>query len=190
VNTAHKLAPAGIPTIYRGIWFRSRLEAKWAAFFDNLGWRWDYEPFDLNGYIPDFVLDFPHRPMLVEVKPAMYVKDYCAPTSKVQRSGWADDALIVGARIFDDPACVSEPAIGWLSQRERIEECREWDWGFGILFWCLHCRRLSIRHDHGHWECRINGCYDHGHHIGVLEKHEDIEGRWAQACNTVQWRPR
>ena len=34
----------GIPTLYNGIQFRSRLEAKWAAFFDLLGWEYEYEP--------------------------------------------------------------------------------------------------------------------------------------------------
>jgi hypothetical protein len=29
-----------IPTRYRNTNFRSRLEAKWAAFFDIVGWRW------------------------------------------------------------------------------------------------------------------------------------------------------
>lgn len=45
---------AAIPTMYAGVQFRSRLEARWAAFFDLAGWRWEYEPFDLEGYIPDF----------------------------------------------------------------------------------------------------------------------------------------
>jgi hypothetical protein len=30
----------GIPTKYRSVNFRSRLEAKYAALFDLLGWRW------------------------------------------------------------------------------------------------------------------------------------------------------
>lgn len=47
---------ASIPTTYRGIRFRSRLEAKYACLFDLLGWSWEYEPLDLNGWIPDFVL--------------------------------------------------------------------------------------------------------------------------------------
>lgn len=38
-----------IPTKYNGINFRSRLEAKWAAFFDLLEWNWEYEPCDFNG---------------------------------------------------------------------------------------------------------------------------------------------
>ena len=48
-----------IETIYNGYRFRSRLEARWAVFFDALGIEYEYEPegFDLgNGtyYLPDF----------------------------------------------------------------------------------------------------------------------------------------
>jgi hypothetical protein len=61
---------AAIPTVYAGVQFRSRLEARWAAFFDLLGWKWEYEPFDLEGYIPDFLLhQRPHTIWLAEVKP-------------------------------------------------------------------------------------------------------------------------
>lgn len=61
-----------IPTRYQGYSFRSRLEARWAVFFDHLGIKFDYEPegFDLgNGlrYLPDFWL--PDWSMWVEVKP-------------------------------------------------------------------------------------------------------------------------
>jgi hypothetical protein len=60
---------AAIPTIYKGAQFLSRLEARWAAFFDLAGWRWDYEPCDFDGWIPDFVLFGAHGPIYVEVKP-------------------------------------------------------------------------------------------------------------------------
>lgn len=33
-----------IPTWYAGCYFRSRLEARWAVFFDALGIPWNYEP--------------------------------------------------------------------------------------------------------------------------------------------------
>lgn len=50
-----------IPTRYAGCHFRSRLEARWAVFFDSLGIRWEYEPqgFEIEGrrYLPDFLLD-------------------------------------------------------------------------------------------------------------------------------------
>ena len=50
-----------IETRYKGYKFRSRLEAKWAVFFDACGIDWDYEPegFCIDGeinYLPDFLL--------------------------------------------------------------------------------------------------------------------------------------
>lgn len=50
-----------IETEYKGYRFRSRLEARWAVFFDACGVKWEYEPegYDLgNGiyYLPDFLL--------------------------------------------------------------------------------------------------------------------------------------
>lgn len=62
-----------IPTTYAGVKFRSRLEARWAAFFDLCGWKWDYEPFDLDGWAPDFLLLLPIAKMLAEVKPFDFV---------------------------------------------------------------------------------------------------------------------
>ncbi len=56
-------------TTYGGTMFRSRLEATWAAFFDIEGLPWAYEPVDLDGWVPDFVL-WLDRPVYVEVKPA------------------------------------------------------------------------------------------------------------------------
>jgi len=62
-----------ITTRYAGYAMRSRLEARWAVFFDHLGVKWEYEPegFELgNGlrYLPDFWL--PDWKMWVEVKPS------------------------------------------------------------------------------------------------------------------------
>lgn len=50
-----------IETWYNGYKFRSRLEARWAVFFDAMGWRYQYEPegFVLPSgawYLPDFYL--------------------------------------------------------------------------------------------------------------------------------------
>lgn len=47
---------AAHPTKYNGVEFRSRLEARWAAFFDLIEWEWLYEPVDLLGWVPDFQL--------------------------------------------------------------------------------------------------------------------------------------
>lgn len=69
-----------IETVYHGHKFRSRLEARHAVFFDQLGVRWDYEPegFDLDGlrYLPDFWL--PNLNVWIEIKPV-------PPTAEEQR---------------------------------------------------------------------------------------------------------
>ena len=65
-----------IQTRYRGYNFRSRLEARWAVFFDHLGVKWDYEVegFDIDGtfYLPDFRLtsDKHDSVVWVEIKPS------------------------------------------------------------------------------------------------------------------------
>lgn len=67
-------------TKYSGVEFRSRLEARWAAFFDLAGWKWEYEPIDLHGWTPDFRVKFEcghsecghingWHTLLVEIKP-------------------------------------------------------------------------------------------------------------------------
>jgi hypothetical protein len=54
-----------IETSYQGYRFRSRLEARWAVFFDTLGLAWEYEPegyvLDGHPYLPDFKLAVPER---------------------------------------------------------------------------------------------------------------------------------
>lgn len=66
-----------IETRFRGHRFRSRLEARWAVFFDALAIRWVYEieGFDLDGtwYLPDFWL--PDLGWWAEVKPALAFAD-------------------------------------------------------------------------------------------------------------------
>lgn len=70
-----------IETVYRGYRFRSRLEARWAVFFDALGVKWEYEPqgFELlsGRYLPDFCVTYPGRceeeqdSVWFEVKPSL-----------------------------------------------------------------------------------------------------------------------
>lgn len=59
-----------IETIYNGYRFRSRLEARWAVFFDAVGIKYQYEPegYEINQvrYLPDFYL--PELDTFVEVK--------------------------------------------------------------------------------------------------------------------------
>lgn len=67
-----------IETRYKGYRFRSRLEARWAVFFDALGLRWQYElqGFNFGGlcYLPDFYL--PDWDTFFEVKPDLPMEDF------------------------------------------------------------------------------------------------------------------
>lgn len=93
-----------IPTRYRGVTFRSRLEARWAIMFDLLGLGWEYEPIDLAGYIPDFLVDTQvwsqpqtSGPMLVEVRPLLHVEDGREVAREIIGAGWSGAALVAGA---------------------------------------------------------------------------------------------
>ena len=66
-----------IETVYSGYRFRSRLEARWAVFFDELGIDYVYEPegYDLGAlgwYLPDFWL--PQVEMWAEIKPKEFTE--------------------------------------------------------------------------------------------------------------------
>jgi len=83
------------PTKYNGVRFRSRLEARWAAYLDLIGWKWEYEPIDIEGWVPDFRVsfkcthtdccwkygadkreDFIYHTLLAEVKPYYEISDF------------------------------------------------------------------------------------------------------------------
>lgn len=68
-----------IETVYNGYKFRSRLEARWAVFFDAMSIEYEYEPEGYrlsNGtyYLPDFFL--PKFNVFAEVKPSVAVENW------------------------------------------------------------------------------------------------------------------
>lgn len=83
-----ELGIKAIPTLYKGVYFRSRLEARWAIIFDRLGIDWYYETegYDIQidegitiRYLPDFKLRGGSircpDPLYVEVKGNMQPDD-------------------------------------------------------------------------------------------------------------------
>ena len=56
----------------RGVIFSSVLHAQWSFVFTELHWNWEYEPHNLNEYIPDFILPFNNgNGLLIKVKKIM-----------------------------------------------------------------------------------------------------------------------
>lgn len=86
-------APRALGARYRGYHFRSRLEARWAVFFDHAGVRWTYEPegyaLASGNYLPDFWL-----PDL-----GFYEVKGPRPDDREERLA-AELAVATGARVF------------------------------------------------------------------------------------------
>ena len=81
-------------TGYAGTTFRSQLEARWAAYFDQRGIAWQYEPVRLSGWTPDFRLVLNEGEAYAEVKP---VSEFPMDVAqRVLNAGCTADILILG----------------------------------------------------------------------------------------------
>lgn len=186
-----------IPTKYAGQQFRSRLEAKWAAFFDAVGWEWEYEPIDLNGYIPDFIVTPNAEPVLIEVKPLvewpcavpgclcgskdeLLRSSYDDAVLKIQQSGWTKEALIVGASMRGSKQSefskIGQPV-------ETVVGSGSWFDTGCVLVRCRSCDAKLLKPD-------VEG-YGVGHSCNDRERPAieiDPVPFWREAANRVQWR--
>ena len=191
----------GISTRYHGRQYRSRLEARWACFFDLLGWRYEYEPCDFEGWIPDFVLCEAFT-VFVEVKPVTtFPQDVAA---KIDATSCGYEALIVGATLrhgpwFHGDPSLETPTVGWLRQAcgpadwpDYPVQGADWDWAegpFGI--WSPPTRfqppRVGFCHEIQSFHDRITGTYDGGCWGEEVFDQGALLHLWAQAGNEVQW---
>lgn len=177
---------AAHPTRYGGVLFRSRLEATWAAFFDLLEWRWEYEPFDLKGWVPDFMLRGQHN-ALVEIKP---ITEPDADTiDKIMKAAGYQFPLILGGVAPPDKQIIN----GRITTFSLHSSCC-----CGPQRNCWMNRAIA----------KVNGKYDivfgHDPYIALLSgvdvsdtgkidyteyNGDDIEDMWRKARNITQWRP-
>jgi len=136
-----------IPTKYNGITFRSRLEARWAMFFDYLKLKWEYEPegyfldkphkYDAElMYLPDFLVRTPqNKEMWIEVKPFTTTKNDKFDKFK-QNISWETRSMMV----CGTPSDVLEkhyvcPRCGFFLDKKEFYGCYP-DW---YAFYCEHC---------------------------------------------------
>jgi hypothetical protein len=86
-----------LETTYGGWRFRSRLEARWAVFFDRIGVAYHYEPegFEIAGikYLPDFYL--PQWDSWIEVKP------YLPRATDRKERRWVEKMMLLGTHIAE-----------------------------------------------------------------------------------------
>lgn len=100
-----------IETRYKGYRFRSRLEARWAVFFDALSLSWEYEPEGFHTsagpYLPDFRVMTPQgKPIWYEIKPECIEAD-----SKLE----AFEALVIAAEADTEAGECSSARVGLLT---------------------------------------------------------------------------
>jgi hypothetical protein len=174
-------------TRYAGHLFRSRLEARWAAMLDLLGWQWTYEPFDLNGWVPDFLLaplTEQGSEVLVEVKgPA---SEWEAAKEKIERAlgDRPQLCLLVGHAPFTDDDCwnighlftfdISQPwseehaaAAFDYDQRELIQGGMKLNHSLEQIDECLAI-------------CKLRDC-DRDEYIRNLTTYDPPEAHWEEA---------
>ena len=179
-----------IETHYNGVAFRSRLEAKWAAMFDLLGWQWTYEPTDFNGWLPDFAI-WGKTLVYVEVKPVVEFPQEVA--NQIASSGCDDEVLIVGIRgpVPNDYFCEQNPTFGWL-----CEWCDGPVWDPAVLGRWMQCEKLQLHspdkigfcHTVQSFRDRITGRYDGGVYGYGNMPYSEAEMLWREAGNRVQWK--
>ena len=192
-----------IPTLYAGALFRSRLEARWAAFFDLLGWKWNYEPNELRRHIPDFQLVFPHQTVMVSVKPYSRKADLIDFASReFPATAWDGEWLMLGnsAPLWldgDTPACgilsqkflsgnsgapnISNPgltlapaAIGTLYARDGNGEG------------CTGAPHVTLQHSEQNFYCYVCGKHPGGFVDSLPEG--VLFHLWNLSGNAVQWK--
>lgn len=176
------------PTEYKGISFRSRLEARWAAMFDILGWTWEYEPECDGFYIPDFLLHGPRgQRVYVEVKPmATFLGDRPAIVAKARDAIGTEELLLILTDEFPHGVCFDVAAIGFLDGPD-VED-------FAILFQ-PGARHHGLEFDFGcafgSWVGKLTGAYD-GNALfeSTMVSKGDLLQLWSRAGNAIQWKPR
>lgn len=184
-----------IETWWNGIRYRSRLEARWGCFMELVGWadHVQYEPIDLQGYIPDFIVCTPgNRPFLLEVKPALDFNDLSnLGTKKIEQSGWQHDALVVGTRplwgSFDSSFWGGDNALGLLG--EYVPEDRYFSWApaaVGICG-CGDDWRMDFCHPYQSFRHRFCGGYDGSCLRCEAGDAELIHGAWKMAGDATRW---
>lgn len=167
--------------MYRGRLFRSRLEARWSCLFDELTIPWAYEPIDLQGYIPDFII---HADLLLEVKPDVDADTLAAAQKKIDVSGWNQEAVIVSPFV---ESSAQFPVVGWFGERCTGPDGHQLVWDQCRIMRCLSCGLPSFFPDSGSWHCRRCSADGGNAHLGSIGA--ELETAWNEAGNRTQWRP-
>ncbi len=156
----HSLKP--IETRYKGYRFRSRLEARWAVFFDGLGLRWKYEAegFDLAGtwYLPDFWIE--DWSAWLEIKPGEPSEDERKRCQLLALLGTSRVLMVCG-----DPWPDEYKVLEFMSEEPLTEKPMTW-----VYDQFAQCRRCDLG-----WQL----CSDHSF--------ADLGRHWQRCVDSDRW---
>lgn len=125
-----------LPTNYRGHRFRSRVEARWAVFFDHMGAFWEYEPegYELKDgtcYLPDFRL----HGHWFEVKGAEPTPEEIRKARMLAKES-GGDVLVCFGSFSSGYRSVAHPVMVRLTSDGKLEGLLEW-------WHCSQCGKLE-----------------------------------------------
>jgi len=147
-----------IETKYKGYRFRSRLEARWAVFFDAIGveWLYEHEGFDLGGedgwYLPDFW--FPLWGCFAEIKPSDMERGCLIKPTALAWNHYQPVMLISGGSPWPDDYRIEyfypEAGVEWYGEFVLCRKCS------GV---CLLSKDGSMFREVGQHTCKDNDKY-------------------------------
>lgn len=181
--------PNARTTYYKGIRMRSATEAKWAAFFDQLGWVWTYEPERFGNYRPDFfVLRPDQRTILVEAKCETRIEELAEPIHRICES-YRKPALVLWSFPRREQAIhkigeyVLERRPAQMIQAQALVAwCNRCEWAPFVSYMIAYPSSTAVT-------CLFcDSTWEPGAGRAQLRPGA-IEQLWAQACNAAQWRP-
>lgn len=151
---------SSIETKYKGVRFRSRLEARWGMFFDafHLDWRYEHEGFKLPSgyYLPDFWI--PEIQTWIEIKPP-FNREY-----ETEQERWVHAVSLCRELAIETKKRVLLFALdfgSWLPQCRESESTMcffpggDDDYGYFPCI-CYECGRLGFE-----WQGRGNRICQH-----------------------------
>ena len=149
---------APIPTYYEGVTYRSRLEARWAVFFEHLDFAFEYECQSLSDdkgrdlYVPDFTIfdgiknhEWVQH-FFIEVKPLPPSKQYLDYIMSLPIDGSIELFIVVGEPSF------WQPDGYWLVSQGTHHT---WQKGFKMIQ-CRYCSRYNPSYLRSNWDCECN----------------------------------
>lgn len=188
---------AAIPTMHNGRQYRSRLEAKWAAFFDLVQWKFEYEPYDLGKWSPDFLLHGAKSPILCEVKPlSSWDSDVAFKMTRAANTACFGGELLLLGLSPVVPGFDSFSWLGWLNDGRNPyfgDGSEGYYYQISDFAPCGCVLSADGRYDFCHsvnfYKGRITGAYDGDHYLVGDSNMASLSEMWARASNSVQWRP-